>query len=253
MHRLDMSDEVWLELLEAKRRGQALHEAHCPARHLYGRLLEGDAFVMAQVGQTLDGRVSTLAGDARDISGPEGLRHLHRIRALMDAVLVGSGTILADNPLLTVREVQGQSPVRVIIDRRGELTGQERIFCDESSQIIVLQGERVPARHLRKAKVVPLQDCKEGLAPAAILEVLASFGLRRILVEGGARTIARFMAGGCLDRLHVCISPLIVGSGKPGFSLPPIDRLSEAWRPDTDVYALGRDILFDCDMRNAPA
>jgi riboflavin biosynthesis pyrimidine reductase len=73
--------------------------------------------------------------------------------------------------------------------------------------------------------------------------------LKRILVEGGAKTIARFIDAGLVDRLHVTISPLIIGSGPCGISLAPITELCNAQRPSADVYVLGRDILFDCHMK----
>jgi riboflavin biosynthesis pyrimidine reductase len=80
----------------------------------------------------------------------------------------------------------------------------------------------------------------------AILDALAGLGLGRLLVEGGARTVAGFVAAGLVDRLHVGIAPLIIGSGPVGLCLPPIERLDAALRPRSAVYGLGRDVLFDC-------
>ena len=77
---------------------------------------------------------------------------------------------------------------------------------------------------------------------------LAARGLRRLLIEGGARTVSAFLAAGALHRLHVCVAPLLIGSGLPGLTLPPVARLDEALRPTAGVYCLGPDVLFDLDL-----
>jgi riboflavin biosynthesis pyrimidine reductase len=84
--------------------------------------------------------------------------------------------------------------------------------------------------------------------PHAIVAAVAALGYRRLLVEGGAATISAFLAAGAIDRLHLCVAPLIIGSGKIGISLPPVDRLESALRPAISTYRLGCDILFDCDF-----
>jgi riboflavin biosynthesis pyrimidine reductase len=96
-----------------------------------------------------------------------------------------------------------------------------------------------------------------ALSPPAIVAALYERGLRRILVEGGAGTISRFIDAGCVDRLHVLVAPLIIGSGKPGLELRPVAALAQARRPATSIHMLGgSDVLFDCDLRDgreAPA
>ena len=104
-----------------------------------------------------------------------------------------------------------------------------------------------PAAHVKR---VPLPESDRGVAPRDVLAALASAGCRRVLVEGGADTISRFVADGALDRLHVLVAPLLIGSGRPGLSLPPIDRLSDAARPQTRRYLLGDDTLFDLRLRD---
>jgi riboflavin biosynthesis pyrimidine reductase len=96
--------------------------------------------------------------------------------------------------------------------------------------------------------LVPLL-CEQGhIAPAAILAALAERGFRRILIEGGANTVSRFLAAGCLDRLHVIVAPLILGSGRPGITLPPVERVDDALRPPVRIHQLGGDVLWDCDL-----
>lgn len=248
MHSIDMTEASWNRLL-ALRQGGALFQPQNPAYRLYAPIAGArDRFVLAQVGQSLDGRVATPAGDARDISGPDGLAHLHRCRALVDAVIVGVGTVKADDPKLSVRMVRGPAPVRVVIDCHGSLTGGEGLFHDGGAPVLVFRSASARAGRLPRAEVISLPHTSAGLDPQDILDALARRNLLRILVEGGARTIARFIDAGLVDRLHVTISPIIIGSGPSGIALPPIERLSAAHRPKTEIYSLGSDILFDCHL-----
>jgi riboflavin biosynthesis pyrimidine reductase len=86
------------------------------------------------------------------------------------------------------------------------------------------------------------------IAPADVLAALAKLGLRRILVEGGANTLSRFLQAGCLDRLHVLVAPLILGAGRSSFAFGAIDRIEEALHPAACAHRLGVDMLFDCDL-----
>lgn len=250
MRAILMTDRIWTELLAMRSGNGAPYDPDCPAEALYGPLASASRpFVLAQVGQSLDGRVATPAGDARDISGPDGIAHLHRCRALVDAVIVGVGTVKADNPRLTVRAVEGPSPVRVVIDCRAELTGKELLFHDGGAPVIVVQGADAARVHHHNAEIIRLPQTAAGLDPAQILDALSRRELGRVLVEGGARTIARFVDAGLVDRLHVSIAPLIIGSGPNGITLIPVERLSSAYRPEMQVYSLGSDILFDCALK----
>ena len=251
MRNLHMTDRIWARLLSIRDGKDVVRRKEADAAlTLYGPIASATGgFVLAQVGQSLDGRIATPSGDARDISGPDGLAHLHRCRALVDAVIVGIGTIKNDNPRLSVRDVSGPSPTRVIIDCRGELTGNEGLFHDGGAPVIVIRGHDAPQTSHR-GDVVTLKRGPVGLDPSHILDALAQRGLKRILVEGGARTIARFIDANLVDRLHVAISPLIIGSGPCGISLPPIAKLCNAHRPTADVYALGSDVLFDCRLKS---
>lgn len=251
MRKLEMTDQLWARLLAMRgSAGKVPFDEADPAMSIYAPLaVAEDRFVLAQVGQSLDGRVATPSGDARDISGPDGISHLHRCRALVEAVVVGVGTVKCDDPRLSVRAVKGPNPVRVVIDCCAELSGDERLFGDGGAPVILVQGEDAPARTYQ-ADVLRVPHAESGLDPRDILDGLADRGLRRILVEGGARTIARFIDADLVDRLHVAIAPLIIGSGPSGIALPPIEKLTNAHRPVARVYALGSDILFDCDLRS---
>ena len=206
-------------------------------------------FIVAQLGQSLDGRIATLNGDSRWINGPSALDHLHRLRANVDAVVVGIGTVIADDPQLTVRRVDGPQPVRVIIDPRGRLPAAARCLgTSDAPCLIVTDRERVVPDG---AEVLMVKSSDGHLPPAAIAQALFERGLRKILIEGGAATVSNFIGAGMVDRLHVLVAPMILGSGLHGLSLPPIGGLSEALRPETAVYVLDDgDVLFDCDLRH---
>lgn len=206
----------------------------------------GTPFVVAQLGQSLDGRIATVSGESRYINGMAALDHLHAIRAHVDAVLVGIGTVLADDPQLTVRRVAGRSPARVVLDPRGRLPDC-RCLADDGVRRIVLRARPAGVPAGVEEIVLPSRDGR--IEPAAIVAALAAAGLPRILVEGGAQTISGFIDAGCVDRLHLLVAPLIIGSGTTGLSLAPVAALARARRPPTRVHVLpDGDVLFDCDL-----
>jgi len=166
MRNLNVTDRHWTQLLSIREGKNILRREEAnPTFSLYGPIASAKGrFVLAQVGQSLDGRVATPTGDARDISGPDGLVHLHRCRALVDAVIVGVGTVQNDNPRLSVREVKGPSPVRVVIDCRSELTGAEGMFHDGGAPVIIFQGDDALKLDY-PADVISLKRGPNGLAP----------------------------------------------------------------------------------------
>ncbi|MGF1658676.1 MAG: RibD family protein [Rubrimonas sp.] len=206
--------------------------------------------VVAQLGQTLDGRIATITGASKYISGCEALAHLHRLRASVDAVVVGVGTVAADDPQLTVRLAPGRNPARVVIDPSGRAPAAARLFVDGAAPTLSVAGPDAPPPPpgVERLTIAPGPD--GTFAPDAIVAALAARGLLRILVEGGAQTIGRFLDAGRIDLLHLLVAPMILGSGKPGITLRPIEELSDALRPATSVHAFeDGDVLFTCDLR----
>jgi len=257
MQRADVTPEVWAALLAHRSGGATAPDPRWPpealaAWTLYAPLAADgrDApYFFAQVGQSLDGRIATPSGDATAISGPGGLRHLHRCRALADAVLVGVRTALADDPRLTVRLVPGPSPARVVIDPRGRLPDDARVLVDDGARRLVVQACDRPRP--KGVEVVRIAAAGRWIDPAAIRAAVAARGILRVLVEGGGVTIAGFLDAGLLQRLQVAIAPIIIGAGPSGLRTAPITRLADALRPETRVYGLDSDVVFDCAL--APA
>jgi diaminohydroxyphosphoribosylaminopyrimidine deaminase / 5-amino-6-(5-phosphoribosylamino)uracil reductase len=205
-------------------------------------------FIIAQLGQSLDGRIATLTGHSRWINGSSALDHLHRLRASVDAVVVGIGTVIADDPQLTVRRVKGPQPVRVVIDRHGRLPASARCLASDGPPCLIVTDRERPLP--KDAEMLMVKSSGEGLAPSDIAAALFERGLTKVLVEGGASTISKFIDARMVDRLHILVAPMILGSGIHGLSLSPIGDLADALRPETTVQVLdGGDVLFDCDLR----
>lgn len=267
-------DEAWQALLRAAHPGgdgapvAGLHlaptgwQAERPVSPEARELLECLAplatrpgrLAIAQLGQSLDGRIATESGHSHYVNGPQSLVHLHRLRALVDAVVVGAGTVEADDPQLTVRHVGGPQPVRVLLDPRGRVAPGRRVLRDPEAPTLHLHGEGAcpagsAAAHVTRL-ALPLTG--GGFAPAALLEALADQGLERVLIEGGGVTVSRFLEAGVLHRLHLLMAPLLIGSGRPGLSMTPIATLAEARRPASRTFRCGDDTLFDLDLE-APA
>jgi diaminohydroxyphosphoribosylaminopyrimidine deaminase / 5-amino-6-(5-phosphoribosylamino)uracil reductase len=222
-----------------------------PWQELFGPLRRGQVdslIVVGQFGQSLDARIATVSGDSRYINGAAGLAHLHRLRALVDAVLIGVGTAQIDDPQLTVRRVSGPSPARVIVDPSGRLPATAKVLVADGIRRLVITRQGVARALPNGVEVAALPAADGHIAPAAILAALAERGFRRILIEGGANTVSRFLEARCLDRLHVVIAPIIIGAGPSSVTLPPIVRVEHALRAPIRAHALGDELLVDCDL-----
>ncbi len=211
-----------------------------------------DTFVVAQLGQSLDGRIATPSGESKYINGEEALTHLHALRAHVDAVVVGVGTAIVDDPQLNVRRFAGKDPARVIIDPSGRLNPAVRCMAPcETPRIVIRATDAVEGQKLPEG-VEEIRLSRHGrfVPPAEIVQALAERGLKRLLIEGGAATVSAFIDAGVVDRLHVLVAPMLLGSGKPGLVLDPITRLQDALQPKVDVYVLdSSDVLFDCQLK----
>lgn len=255
MQNVDVTTRVWTHLL-AVRDGAACVCCGGPwsageraALDLYAPLARRDLgpLVVAQIGQSLDGRVATAAGDASEVSGPDGHAHLHRMRALVDGVVIGIGTALHDHPQLTVRLCDGPSPVRVVIDSKARLADDAPVLRNDGTRCIVVQAAHRPRLPHVEVVMLPLTDGQ--FDPAQILLALRQAGLNNLLIEGGGITIAGFLDAGHLCRLHVAISPLVIGSGPVALTRTIVhDKLADCLRPDARVFGLGSEVVFDCAL-----
>ena len=246
--------DVWLQVDETGQweTSARLTDAARRMLELFLPLQLQEELVIGQAGQSLDGRIATEEGHSHYVTGKEDILRLHRLRALVDAVIVGAGTVAADNPRLTVRQVKGNNPVRVVLDPDGRLDRRSHIFCDGAARTIeVRRSDAQVSRDDRPADadVVGLSSGANGFEPGSIVDTLRAQGLRRVLVEGGGITVSRFLQAGSLDRLHVTVAPMLIGSGRPALVLNPIVSLDDALRPACRHFRLGDDMLFDLDLR----
>lgn len=197
-------------------------------------------FVVAHLGQSLDGRIGSLSGEPESITGAEDVAHNHRMRALFDVVLVGAGTVYHDDPKLTVRHAEGDNPCRVVVDPKRTLSTRYHLFEDGLAPTLLLcraEHAQKETRHGR-AEIVALPSC----SPEEVLAALGERGLSRVFIEGGGVTVSRFLAAGCLNRLQITISPLLMGQGRPSLVLDRALRL----RPRTRRFDLAGDVMFEC-------
>jgi riboflavin-specific deaminase-like protein len=205
---------------------------------------------VGHLGQSLDGFIAMQDGESQFVTGHENLLHLHRMRALSDAVIVGAGTVAADDPLLTTRNVPGPSPRRVIFDPGRRLHDGFRVFHEASAPTLyVCANTRLAPGETRvgRADVLPLAG-PVGSHVSELLSALRERGCRRVFVEGGGVTVSTFLEANLLDRLHMAIAPLIIGDGRPAIRLQPRAALRDCHRPRYRVFRMGGDVLFDCDL-----
>lgn len=284
---LDWSS-LWLQMLRARDGTRSPRLGHCAQRgwqvggehsarasalfDLYKPLLDArerqrassdqPPFVVAQLGQSLDGFVATLTGDSYYVNGAHCLLHLHRLRALCDAVLVGAGTVATDNPQLTTRRVPGPQPVRVVMDPAARLDGLSRVFRDgQAPTLWVCDSRHAPQARARlgpapvHAEVLAVDDliANDGAAgyhPQRAVAALAARGLRLLFVEGGGITVSRFFTAGALHRLHLVVAPVLIGNGRRGLQAPAHAVMADCPRPKARTLALGPDMLWDLELRS---
>jgi GTP cyclohydrolase II len=213
-------------------------------------------YVVLKYAQTLDGRIATGGGDSKWISSPEERRVAHAMRAACDAVLVGSGTVVADDPMLTVRMVPGASPIRVVLDSSLRIPAGARVLGPDAATI-VLTGERSdPDRRaaLRRqgVRVEAVRDTPDGIDLADGLARLLALGIRSLLVEGGAHVITSVLRGRLADRMVVAVAPLLLGDGTEAVGDLGATQVADGLRLlDRTVHHAGPDLLVAGNLDGA--
>ena len=241
--------DSWGSFVEVFRRGQQPLAQNWG--ELFGPIRDGtidDIVIVGQLGQSLDGRLATATGHSKYINCAAGIEHLHRLRSLVDVVVVGVGTAIADNPQLTVRQVTGPQPARAVIDPGRRLGEDARLFADDGVRRLLIAAEGSSTTAPPGVEVITLPAQDGNIPPCEIASALRKAGMRRILIEGGADTLSRFISARCLDRLHVTVAPVMLGAGGPSMELPSLQRADQAYRMPTRVHRIEDDVLFDCDL-----
>jgi riboflavin-specific deaminase-like protein len=216
-------------------------------------------FVTVKFAQSLDGRIATTTGDSRWISGPASLRLAHKLRREHDAIMVGIGTVLSDNPQLTVRLLKGRDPLRVVIDSKLRIPLDSRVLTDGAAAgtlvATAISPDSTRVRAIRKAGAdilrVPKSRDGSGIEISRLLEMLKRRGVRSVLVEGGKSIITSLLRARSVDRLVVVIAPKIIGQGTDAIGELGITKLGNALTfSSVKIRKLGDDIIFDALLKS---
>ena len=212
----------------------------------------GLPFVTLKLAMSLDGKVAAPDGTAKWITGPEARAQVHEMRRRVDAVVVGAGTVAADDPQLTFRldGAEGTQPLRVVVDSTGRTPESARIF-DGAAPALVLTSYDAPSEQLDKwrdtgAEVVALPAGDGGVNLDAALDALGAHGLCHVLVEAGPTLAGSFAASRVVDRFVFYIAPKIIGGDAPGAFANGVKTIADAWELEIEaVTTVGRDIRVD--------
>ncbi|MFJ6796070.1 bifunctional diaminohydroxyphosphoribosylaminopyrimidine deaminase/5-amino-6-(5-phosphoribosylamino)uracil reductase RibD [Streptomyces sp. NPDC091268] len=206
----------------------------------------GRPYVLWKYAATLDGRVAAADGTSRWISSAESRADVHRLRAEADAVVVGSGTLRADDPHLAVRGRDGltaaDQPLRVVLDTRATIRPTARVL-DEAAPTLIAVAEEADTRHLTGVEVVRLPHDKYGISVDALLGELHRRGVRSVLLEGGPTLAGAFVAAGAVDKVVGYLAPVLLGAGRTALADAGIATLTDALRLRiTDTVRIGPDL-----------
>jgi len=213
-------------------------------------------FVTLKFAQTLDGRIATATGHSRWISSPESLRFAHTLRTVHDGILVGSGTILKDDPELTVRLAKGKQPIRIVVDTRLSLSLQSRVLQNQSRARTIVATTRAAGREkisaLRRIGIEIIlveEDKNHRVDMKKLLIELGNRDISSLLVEGGAAVITSILKERLADRMVVIIAPKIVGKGIESVGDLGIRVMDDAMKLSfRQVIRKGEDLILDGKM-----
>jgi diaminohydroxyphosphoribosylaminopyrimidine deaminase/5-amino-6-(5-phosphoribosylamino)uracil reductase len=216
------------------------------------RVTQGLPFVTLKLAASLDGRTATATGESRWITGPEARRKVHAMRLSHDAVMIGSGTALADDPDLTVRDMGAvRQPIRIVLDRLLKHSPQSRLGrTAKDHPVWLVHGPSAPdaaksAWEATGATLIEVPETDGHLDLTAAFQALAGKGLTRILSEGGSTIAAALVKAGLVDELAMFTGGVLIGAeGHPAFGQTSLFELSAASRPRfLRIESIGRDTL----------
>jgi len=216
----------------------------------------GLPFVQLKLAQSLDGKIATRSGDSKWISGEDSRIEVHRLRRRFAAILVGVNTVIHDDPLLTVRHVEGPNPVRLVLDGHGRVPLERRMFSDSGRTIVATavmpKGKETSLRE-RGVEVWRLPSGNGKVDLQALLSRIAKEGLDSLLIEGGGETAAAFLEASLVDKVSFFIAPLIIGgrAAIPAVSGEGVAQVADALRlRDVDITRCGDDIMITGYLRS---
>ena len=203
-------------------------------------LRKNKKLVIAQVGQSIDGRIALNNGNSHYINNPKSIIYLHCLRSISDAIIVGSNTIKKDDPLLTTRKIKGTNPKRIIIDGSLSLNNKYKIFNDGNENIIFTKSNK--NIRLNNSTIIRL---KEKNFTKNFITQIKKLKYKYILVEGGSKTISELINNKYIDILQFMIAPILIGSGINSLNLKEISNLNKAIRPKHNFNELENEIIVN--------
>ncbi len=208
----------------------------------------GLPWVILKWAQSLDGSIATASGHSQWISGPQALRHTHRLRAESDAILIGRETAALDNPRLTVRLVKGKNPLRVVLDTSLSLPMDLNLFTTPPPTLIFTSEEKrgkIAALRERGIEVIALRDADGKIPLKAALRELGKKGIAQLLVEGGGKVITSFLKEGLADEIYIFIAPIFLGVGRSPVRDLGLRSVKQAMKLKKVTYKrIGQDLLL---------
>ena len=203
-------------------------------------LRKNKKLVIAQIGQSIDGRIALNNGNSHYINNPKSIIYLHCLRSISDAIIVGSNTIKKDNPLLTTRKIKGTNPKRIIIDGSLSLNNKYKIFNDGNENIIFTKSNK--NIRLNNSTIIRLKE--KNFTKNFIMQI-KKLKYKNILVEGGSKTISELINNKYIDILQFMIAPILIGSGINSLNLKEISNLNKAIRPKHNFNELENEIIVN--------
>ena len=203
-------------------------------------LRKNKKLVIAQIGQSIDGRIALNNGNSHYINNPKSIIYLHCLRSISDAIIVGSNTIKKDDPLLTTRKIKGANPKRIIIDGSLSLNNKYKIFNDGNENIIFTKSNK--NIRLNNSTIIRL---KEKNFTKNLITQIKKLKYKNILVEGGSKTISELINNKYIDILQFMIAPILIGSGINSLNLKEISNLNKAIRPKHNFNELENEIIVN--------
>lgn len=202
-------------------------------------------YLIAHLAQTLDGFIATNSGESKYISSNDNLTHIHMIRAISDIIIVGYKTVELDNPMLTTRLVTGQSPMRIIIDKNNKLSNKYNVFRNPDNNGYKIISDKT---YTKKENVFQLPLDKNKFNLNDIYDLIKKLRKKIVFIEGGGATVSEFYNNNKLDRLHICISPSILGKGRSSLMIEKKMSLNEILEHEVRYFQTGTDILCDIEL-----
>ena len=200
-------------------------------------------FYIGQIGQSLDGKIALLNGNSHYINDKNSISYLHSLRSICDAVVVGVNTIRKDDPLLTTRAIKGPNPQRIIIDPSLKLTNKYQVFKDGMPNIIFTHS-----KINKKFNNTQIYKLPERNFTNLIYQNINRLGYKLVLVEGGSKTISKFLENKLLNIMQFIIAPTIIGSGINSINIEPITNLKNVIRTKNNIFKFGKEIIVSLEF-----